>query len=434
MKEISQELIEKILDSVDNKPEESKISIKELNEQLIEGTLVIDHTYQRKYLYEEKYKVPSKFVESIFMGLIIPEVQLFRCLKHQKVIREIIDGQQRILSLVNYYNNKFPLEGLTVLKELNGLYYKELPEALREIFKTFQVNARIVKKNNEFKFDMFERLNTGSKQLNKQEIRNCIYRGKMMTLAKELSDNNEVQRVFYGLKEDRFERTEVILRVLSIVYNDCRQLHGTSSSNINKFLESESVKNIDDKKIDEIKVRFIKTCSIINQSFDLPKIFKQISNSNCVSKTHIDPIFVSIYRLEDKNNVLLNATKIRESLIETFEHNPAYIQTTINNATNALNTNTRISIVSTLINDIISNSEVKLDPKRTFTIEEKFELWQQEKLKNGKIICPICGNEIFMFNDAEVDHIIPWSKGGRTVLSNAQITHKICNKLKSNTL
>ena len=48
--------------------------------------------------------------------------------------------------------------------------------------------------------------------------------------------------------------------------------------------------------------------------------------------------------------------------------------------------------------------------------------------------CAICGNRIIKIEDSEVDHIIPFSKGGTTTLENAQLTHRTCNRVKRDTV
>ena len=47
-------------------------------------------------------------------------------------------------------------------------------------------------------------------------------------------------------------------------------------------------------------------------------------------------------------------------------------------------------------------------------------------------ICRYCGNQILSIDDCEVDHIIPFDKGGPTELENAQLLHKWCNRSKGN--
>lgn len=49
-------------------------------------------------------------------------------------------------------------------------------------------------------------------------------------------------------------------------------------------------------------------------------------------------------------------------------------------------------------------------------------------------MCAICGNRILAFEDCEVDHIVPFSRGGATTIENAQLAHRTCNRSKSNRL
>ena len=65
--------------------------------------------------------------------------------------------------------------------------------------------------------------------------------------------------------------------------------------------------------------------------------------------------------------------------------------------------------------------------KRLFTLQQKETLYIQAKKR-----CAVCGQQILSIEDAEADHVIAYSKGGLTELSNGQITHRFCNRQKSN--
>ena len=73
-----------------------------------------------------------------------------------------------------------------------------------------------------------------------------------------------------------------------------------------------------------------------------------------------------------------------------------------------------------------------LDSKRFFVKESKQTLYANlETGSRGKKICPECKKE-FSFDDFQIDHRNPWSKGGQTILSNAQLLCINCNKKKGN--
>lgn len=76
-----------------------------------------------------------------------------------------------------------------------------------------------------------------------------------------------------------------------------------------------------------------------------------------------------------------------------------------------------------LIYEIVNNHHAK----RLFDGDIKELLWQK-----SNHICPYCNQLILSIDDAEVDHILPYSKGGDTVLENAQLLHRHCNRAKNN--
>lgn len=430
---ISEETLEIIASNFNCKPDQCDMKIRDLDEDLNSGDLIIDYDYQRGYLYEKKPKEASKFVESVFMGLVIPEIQLFEDVESQK--KELIDGQQRVLSLVRFLRNEYPLKGLENLTELEGCYYKDLSPLLQKAFKNYTVKGRVVNRDHSYKYEMFERLNTGAKSLTSQEIRNCVFHGKMINLAKRLANDPHCIQLFYGLDNTREEITELVLRFLSLIYNDGYLIGGYSAC-IKKFLTSEYSKTISDKDVERLYVRFLSTVKLINSAFDLKSLFKEISSEGKYPKAHIEAIFVPIYLLNDKHSIQLNSDFLFSKIEECMKDNKKYLNTVFNNS--AVNTpkevNTRIAIIKNLIETELATRDTKTDNRRLFTVEDKKMLWEKQLNSHGKVSCALCGNKIHDISQCEVDHIIPWSKGGKTVLSNGQLTHISCNRKKLNHL
>lgn len=67
-------------------------------------------------------------------------------------------------------------------------------------------------------------------------------------------------------------------------------------------------------------------------------------------------------------------------------------------------------------------------------IAERFSDSVRKELFHPGYICSYCGNEILSIDDTEVDHIIPFSQGGKTDISNAQLLHRHCNREKSDSI
>ena len=86
--------------------------------------------------------------------------------------------------------------------------------------------------------------------------------------------------------------------------------------------------------------------------------------------------------------------------------------------------------IEDIIQAIVKN--ISVDDKRLFSIDDKKEFLKKQKPNNeGKYKCKIC-NKYFYTEELSMDHVDPWSKGGRTVLSNAQLLCRPCNIKKGN--
>ncbi len=86
--------------------------------------------------------------------------------------------------------------------------------------------------------------------------------------------------------------------------------------------------------------------------------------------------------------------------------------------------------IEAVILGIVGN--LRVDPKRLFTADDKSELLSKlTPDENGLYECDEC-HQHFAADELTVDHIAPWSTGGRTVLSNARLTCRACNSRKGN--
>ena len=136
--------------------------------------------YQRRQVWEPKKR--SLFVESLLMNLPIPPVFLFE-VDYSRY--EVIDGQQRLSAIADFYENRFKLSSLEKWPGLNGRRYADLPPVIQRGLDRRRVSAVVLLAENlsgeQRKHDvrrlMFERLNTGGQNLNAQELRNCLYSG-----------------------------------------------------------------------------------------------------------------------------------------------------------------------------------------------------------------------------------------------------------------
>ena len=159
--------------------------------------------YQRRLRWTNKQK--SLLIESLLLNIPVPPIFLY---ESDLARYEVMDGQQRLNAIHEFLENSFRLGGLEKLNFLNKRQYSELPPKLRRGLDRASVSAIILLK--ETKSDeqdpflvrryVFERLNTGGKTLNAQEIRNSLYRGPFNDLITSLTRGQTFCKVF-GIPE-----------------------------------------------------------------------------------------------------------------------------------------------------------------------------------------------------------------------------------------
>ena len=101
----------------------------------------------------------------------------------------------------------------------------------------------------------------------------------------------------------------------------------------------------------------------------------------------------------------------------------ADLQMSITKATgSALQTKMRWTKVSTSCEPIIAGTMIE---PRFFDFDFRKRLFEASNT------CRLCKNEIHSFEDSTVDHIVPYSKGGKTIAGNGQLAHRACNASKN---
>jgi hypothetical protein len=141
--------------------------------------------YQREDTWEPERK--SRFVESLLMGLPIPFLFFWERPETGKL--EIVDGSQRLRTIQQFVLGDFRVGELEELTELEGLAFRDLPESRQRKLKNRSIRGIVLNEHadEQARFDIFERINTGSLVANKAEVRRGALVGPFQDLVIELS-------------------------------------------------------------------------------------------------------------------------------------------------------------------------------------------------------------------------------------------------------
>jgi hypothetical protein len=161
--------------------------------------------FQRRYVWSNQ--LASRLIESILLNVPIPPCYLSQ---NEEFELDVIDGQQRLFSIYRFLENQFKLTGLEALTELSGLRFFELPDRAQRRIKTHTLRCVLITNEShpEIKFDVFQRLNTNTVPLNAQELRNCIYRGALNSLLKEVVEYEPWLTILNRRRPDKRMRDE----------------------------------------------------------------------------------------------------------------------------------------------------------------------------------------------------------------------------------
>lgn len=155
--------------------------------------------YQRRPRWDTRTQ--SLLIESFIMNIPVPPVFLY---ERDFNSYEVMDGQQRITAIRDFYANSFKLRGLETWPELNGRSYATLPEKIRAGIDRRSITSIVLLKESTeseeeaslLRETVFDRLNTGGVKLERQEIRNALYRGSFNDMLHEITRSDDFREVW----------------------------------------------------------------------------------------------------------------------------------------------------------------------------------------------------------------------------------------------
>ncbi len=321
-----------------------ELTVQTLQLKYKNNTLKFDPYYQRRYIWDEKKA--SELIESCILGIPIPNFYIY---KNKDSVYEIIDGVQRMNSLLKFMGDEeqlqgidkpFPLKGLQILTELNGKSYNQLDLVTKSKVYDYAIRCIVLNTQNDDRAirEIFRRLNAGGVKLEDQEIRHAQYtgNGNFTTLLDTLgshvkeflpkSSSGTIQKSEYNEETGEYEeRTdlidrkydeELVLRYFALSYDN--NIEDYKETKLTLFLDKimKKYEYETSSKILEMENDFLDTFSKCKAVFG-ELTFKGASKTN--KRTGISYYDIQMSGLRDigwdvidnkKANILLNYEKM----------------------------------------------------------------------------------------------------------------------------
>ncbi len=191
--------------------------------------------FQREFVWNIKQS--SLLIDSFLLGLPVPPVFFYIDSENKNLV---IDGQQRILSIVYFFDGYFGSENLRGKRKVFRLYgldekspfhkktYKELANTDQRklndaVLRAINVRQLSPEGERTSIYHIFERLNTGGTPLKPQEIRNCVFRGNIVSVLRKLNEDKNWRKILGKTDYDKHQKdVELVLRLFALSRPSCK--------------------------------------------------------------------------------------------------------------------------------------------------------------------------------------------------------------------
>ena len=341
------------------------------------GQLDIRPPYQREFIYNDKEQ--QAVITTVLHGYPLNVMYWVKRSDDAECPYEVMDGQQRTLSLCEYVAGKFSYDYKNFFNQ---------PDDIRKQILDYKLTVYVCEGEPSEKLEWFKTINIAGKPLNEQEINNAVYAGPFVSDAKRhfSKSNCGAYRLGKDLVNGTPIRQDFLKKALEwMAEHETRE--GKRQTAVGYMAAHQH-----DPNANNLWTYFQNVLNWAQTNFDM-KRFKRIMKG------------LNWAELYDKYG--------RETL-DTAE---------LGKRISVLLRDSEIQKQSGIIPYVLTGDERHLD-LRAFPDDIKLAVWEQQNH-----ICPNCGKE-FDYEFMEGDHITPWREGGRTVVENCQMLCRECNRRK----
>lgn len=337
----------------------------ELGVRAYDGKLDVRPPYQREFVYKDKQR--DAVIDTVRRDF--PLNVMYWSVREDGTY-EVIDGQQRTISICQFLEGDFAFE---------GRYFHNLQNDEKEQVLDYQLMVYLCSGTDSEKLDWFKTINIAGEELTNQELKNAVYAGSWVTDAKRYFSKRECPA--YGIGSDYMSGTPIRQDYLETV------IKWINDGDVEGYMAVQQ----HNPNANELWLYFQQVIAWVKATF--PKYRKEMKGIawgelyNQFKDVELDPV-----KLEKRVGALMVDEDVtRKKGIYSY---------------------------------VLDEQEKHLSI-RAFTPNQRREAYERQK---G--ICPACGKH-FEFAEMEADHITPWSKGGRTEAANCQMLCLEDNRRKS---
>ncbi|BEN01364.1 hypothetical protein SMETH2_14950 [Serratia marcescens] len=325
--------------------------------QIKKGNIELNPSFQRRDAWTSPEK--SRFIESLIIGLPIPQIVLANnSTSPGKYI--VLDGKQRLLSLFQFAggiasNKELVLSKLKIRDDLNGLRYKDLvshPSWSGEVssFENQPIRTVVIKNfpHESFLYEVFLRLNTGSKPLSPQELRQALHPGSFTMFIDDYAANSSALMDILNKRTPDFRMRDVELLLRAISYHFFLENY---NGDLKGFLDNvcmtfNSCWDNAEFEVNAFCKKFEDAHWFVREIFK-ENSYRKYTNGKFTNRFNRAILDSMIYHFIDKdvrNSLVGKEDDIKAAFINLCETNPEYINSIESTTKTPEATNYRISI------------------------------------------------------------------------------------------
>lgn len=321
--------------------------------------------YQREFIYNDKQR--EAVIDTIIKGFPL-NVMYWSVQENEKF--ELIDGQQRTISICQYVDGEFSYE---------KFYFNNLTEDKKEKILNYKIMVYFCSGTDSERLQWFERINIAGEKLTKQELRNAVYSGPWVTDLKKYFSKTGCPA--YAIGGDYLNGTAIRQEYLETI------LKWISNDKIDDYM----AQNANEQSASDVWLYFQKVINWVKTIF--PNYRREMKGVdwgnlfNSYGEKKLDP-----QKIEQQITSLMQDEDVQKK--------------------------------KGIYSYILTGDEKHLNV-RAFSPNQRREAYERQK---G--VCIKCGKH-FRFEEMEADHIRPWHEGGKTIPENCQMLCMDDNRRKS---